>query len=304
MAISFSQAKTLLLNQLGEDDTATDTFAGQCLDMAQRDVARAHNWPELYVRAFFVTSALYSTGTVAVTNTSATVTLTGGTWPSDVATGAYRFALSTGSQWYKVATRSSDSVILLAADGSGTGYVGATGTGLSYVVYKVIYTLPTAVDRIEGMVLHDGTRAVPLTQTPSEAWLTDFGLFPNGSGVPTRYMTVERDASGTVQVMLGPAAPDAVYRVECLYRRQITEGTFVLGEPLVDLVICRAQALLYARDHYQRYLAEMRLYREALRDEIYRSGDSEQPAITLGLGRAMGTHDYLERLLDYGTVEP
>src|SRR5690349_1387866 len=211
MATTFSAAKTILLNNLGEDDSATDTFAGQCLDQAQRDVARAHPWPELYTRAFVNTVDDYSTGTISITGGggSAAVTGSGTVFPSAVASSSYRFALSAGSEWYTVSVRGGDTSLTLAQN-----YVGATVSGSAYVLYKSIYTLASDVDRVESLWLHNGTSFAELEYVPSEAWLRDFGHFPTGLGVPTRYTTVERDSSGYVQIMVGPQAPNAIYRIE------------------------------------------------------------------------------------------
>lgn len=297
MALTFAQAKTILLNNLGEDDTATDTFAGQCLNMAQRDVARAHKWSELYTRAFVNTVDDYSTGTVTVTNDSATVTGSGTVFPSAAASSSYRFARSVGSQWYTVSARGGDTSLTLAQN-----YVGATAAGAAYVLYKNVYSLVSTADRVEAMWVHDGTSVTELEEVPSEKWLFDFGHFPTGLGKPTCFMTVERDSSGYIQVLLGPQAPDAIYRCEYLYRKSITDDSLVLSEALTDLVICRAQALLYERDHFQRSIAKNREYEEALKREIARAGDSEQPGITIGAGRLLRSDDYLTNLMDHGTV--
>jgi hypothetical protein len=298
MAISFDQAKTIITNNLGESDAATDTFVGQCLDMAQRDVARAHAWPEMFRRAFVNTVAAYSTGTVAVTYNSRTVTLTTGTWPSDVASAPYRFALGAGQQWYQVATRSSDSIILLSQ-----AYVGDTDSSTTYVVYKNLLSLESDCDKVEAVFLHDGTRAVELFHVPSESWATDFGHFPSGTGVPNRYTVVERDGSGYVQIMVGPLVPDDVYRVEYVYRKAITEGTLSLSEALNDLVIYRAQAMAYERDHFQRSVAMMDRWPSMLAAEIARTGDVGGESFTIGRGRLLRGGDYLDRLMDFGTVE-
>lgn len=298
MAISRSEALTMLTNELGEDDAATTTLAGQALDLAQRDVARAHPWPELFTQAFVNTSDDYSTGTVALTNGDETVTLTGGTFPTTVVTRLFRFALSAGSQWYGVATRTDDTHIELSQ-----AYVGTTTTSTSYVLYRNTIVLVAAVDRVGSIWLHNGTTVTELEYVPSAQWLMDFGHFPTGLGPPTHYTDWGRDSSGVVVIMVGPQAPDAEYRLEYTYRAKVTDGSFSLSEPLIDLVICRAQAIMFQRDHFQRYLLKMREYREMLREEIYRSGDVENPGITLGAGRLLGVNDYLTDLMDYGTVD-
>jgi hypothetical protein len=295
--IDFSTAKTILMNNLGKDDPATAIFVGQCLNQAQRAVARAHKWEELSSKeAFFNTAAEYHTGTVAVTLDSKTVTGTTTVFPTLVAEGRYRFALSTGAQFYGVASRGGDTSLTLAQP-----YVGATASGLSYSLYDVLYPLAADVGRVESMQLHDGTRVVEMFEMPSEGWATDFS-FPAGPGVPNRYVMSGRSADDEPQVLLGPSAPDAVYRVRYTYKKRVKDGEFALSDPLVDLVIQLGQALSYRRDHYKRYVAEMQMFRTALMEEIARSGDSDGD-FTIGTGRALGTTDYLTDLMNFGSVE-
>lgn len=297
MAISYAQAKTILLNTLGEDDSAYDTYAGQCLDLASRDVARAHGWPELWTQAFVNTSDDYSTGTAALTNASTTVTFTGSVLPSTVVTALYRFALSATTQWYGSATRTDDTHLELSQ-----AYRGATTSSTSFVLYANVIALATAVDRLESVWLHNGTTATELEYVPSAQWLMNFGRFPTGLGTPEFYTTWGRDSSGNVLIMVGPQAPNDVYRLEYTYFKKITEGEFTLSEPLIDLIICRAQSLLFERDHFQRHLAKQAQYERQLAREIERAGDVVQGGISIGAGRLLQTDSYLTDLMDFGTV--
>jgi len=78
--------------------------------------------------------ATYSTGTVTTTNGSTTVTLAGGTWPTNIANRGYITLADEKS--YAIASRSSDTVILLETPYEGTG-----GAGQSY---SATYYTPTA----------------------------------------------------------------------------------------------------------------------------------------------------------------
>lgn len=297
MSITFAQAKTIISDDLGESDADTLTFIGQMLDQAQKDVAKAHQWACLTGRKFVNTVNDYSTGTVTVTNASATVTGSGTVFPAAVATAAYRFALSATSQWYTVTTRGGDTSLTLAEN-----YVGTTAAGSAYVLYKSVYVLASDVGRVKEMWLHNGTEQIPLAYQPGEAWATDFNHFPTGLGRPTNWALSERDSSGNVQVLLGPYAPDAEYRIEYTYRKRITEGSFVLDDDLTDLIIQRAMALVYKRDHYPRFQAEQSEYLRMLKREIASSSDVGPDVFVVGQGRDLGDGTgWLEGLVDRST---
>ena len=55
-----------------------------------------------------------------------------------------------------------------------------------------------------------------------------------------RFWEGERDSSGNRQVLLGPNAPDDVYRIEYTYRKQTTDGTYSLDESRWPLVLALA----------------------------------------------------------------
>jgi hypothetical protein len=297
VALSYANARTILQSRIA--DSSNSTAVDQAIDQAQREVARSRRWPELIGRKFFNTVAAYETGTVAVTNASTTVTLTGGTWPSDVASGLYRFALSTSGPWYGVATRSSDTVILLAQ-----AYIGASDTSTDYIAYKSHYSLDSSVDRVEEMWLHETGGAVPLVNAATDEQVTEFLHHPSGPGVPTHFYNMERDASDNRQVLLGPETPDAVYRVEYVYKRKTTDGSLSLDESRWPVVLARASAILYEPDYYDRSLREMERYRQLLDEEWARETEGSVQHVRVGDTRVRypGHFGYLDNLMGFGRV--
>lgn len=279
MSVTFAQARTIV--QAAIADSGNSTFVDQCLDAAQQVVARARRWPELMSRAFFNTEAAYSTGTVATDGTT-TVTLTGGTWPSTVATNKHRFAKSYTSPWYTIATRSSSSVVLLAQ-----AYVDDNETASRYVAYRSHYSLASDCDRVEELWVHDGGEAIPLFNAATDRLVSDFTHYPTGANVPCAYLSIERDASGNRQILLGPDTPDDVYRVEYTYRRKITEGTFAgnLDDARFPIILARALALAYAPEFPERAKAEYAKYRDLLEELWPSESESESKGIRIGQGR-------------------
>lgn len=299
MALSFAQARTIAQGRIA--DSSDNDAVDQALNQAQREVARARRWPELIVRAFLTTVAAYDTGTVAVTNGSATVTLTDGVWPADIATNpAYRFALSPSDPWYTVSARDSDTQITLADN-----YVGATGSGKSYVVYRSHYVLPSAVDRVEEMWLHDDGRMVPLRHVTTDQQVTEFLHYPSGPGVPTAWYSMERASGGERQVLLGPATPDAIYRVEYTYKKKTTDGTLSLDESRWPVVLARACALLYEPEFPERAALAQREYKRLLRDEWASESESQTQSVRVGQSRVRypSSGGYLDDLMGHGRVQ-
>ena len=86
----------------------------------------------------------YSTGTVAVTNGSSTVTLTGGTFPGWVADAGSRILL--GNRLYEINTRNSDTQVSLEV-----AYSGDTNAALAYEVVSVSTALPENLLQIKDI---------------------------------------------------------------------------------------------------------------------------------------------------------
>lgn len=296
MALTFAQGLTILQARIA--DSSNSTAATQALNAAQRDAARRHRWPELMTRAFVNTVAAYTTGTVATAGTT-TVTLTGGTYPTDVATGKYRFALSVSDPWYGVATRSSDTVVLLAQ-----AYVDPDQTASPYIVYKSHLSLASDVDRVEQMWLHQGGSAIPLVNAATDQQVSDFEHFPTGVGVPTHFMSIERDGSGYRQILLGPDTPDDVYRIEYVYRKQLTDGTLGLDDSRWPAVLARACAILYEPEFFDRHLAAQAEYERLIEAEWASENEVETQHVRVGQGRIdMPGWTDMENLLGRGRVQ-
>ena len=289
MSLTYTSARQILQGRIA--DSSDDDAVNQVLDQAQREVARARRWPELMVRGFFNTVAAYETGTIATDGTTG-ITLTGGVFPTDLATGKYRFALSTTDPWYEVATRTSGTAAVLSQ-----AYIDPNQTASSYIVYKSHYSLASTVDRVEELWLHDAGNAVPILNAATDQMVTNFLHYPSGPGVPTHYYSVERDSSGNRQILLGPNTPDDVYRVEYVYRKKTTDGTFNgnLDESRWPVILARASAILYEPEFYERSLQEMQRYKLLLDEEWRNENESEVQSVRIGQTRV----DYPQVGSDY-----
>ena len=174
-----------------------------------------HRWSFLHPVTTLTTSAPYSTGTIAYDHTGSAneleITLTGGTWPSWAADGSITISATT----YAVATRTSDTILLLAA-GDNPGEDIASGT--SYELGRQNMDLDDDFGGIEGTITYQGQSGKPPIEIIGSNQIRELR---NRQSVPIRapYVAAVRprdvadqaDATGQRwEVMFFPT-PDAAY---------------------------------------------------------------------------------------------
>lgn len=208
-----------------------------------------HDWSWLRVITSLTTQAPYSTGTVAVTASSTTVTLTTGTWPTWAANGT--FNLSGYS--IDVATRSSASVILLA-----TAWPSSTATGQTYSIDQRDYDAPDDF----GSVVGDLTYASPQGWGPvrecSENQIRHMRQGGLITGTPFHFAVrpkVSDLTGGQRQEFMFYPSPAAAYvlgyRYETFVSKLSASYPYPLGGmPMVEVYkqMCRAEADLQLND--------------------------------------------------------
>jgi hypothetical protein len=107
-------------------------------------LAKEHSWYWYESKGSLALVAPYSTGTVALTQGSNIVTLSGGTWPSWAASGSLRL----GQEVYEVSARNSDTELVLL-----TNFVTDSEAAATYVLFQDAYALPTDLYRM-GDILY------------------------------------------------------------------------------------------------------------------------------------------------------
>jgi len=140
-----------------------------------------HDWEFLQRTGMFTTTAPYTTGTIAYTKSTRTLTLTGGTWPSDAEFGS----ISIGNKKYEVQYRQNDTVLILDTIQSPADDVAAS---TAYRWVRTRYLLPYDVsDLIEVTDIQLGSRMSRIMSQDSfwsnEAW--------NIVGSPTAYSLIQ-----------------------------------------------------------------------------------------------------------------
>lgn len=133
--LTLSSLKTYARYQArGNVGNTADAMIVSAINDALGELSRAFRWSWLKSDGGIITSEPYATGTLTLTDGDATVTLTGGTWPSWAAQGQ----LLIGGIYYRVATRTSNSAIELYDE-----YTGETQSGVGFTLYRNQYTLPS-----------------------------------------------------------------------------------------------------------------------------------------------------------------
>lgn len=140
----------------------------------------------------------YQTGTLAVTNASTSVTLTGGTFPTTMNT-QWKLRLLSGSDTddiYEISSRDSGTTATLNRAFSGT-----TASGLSFIVYQDMVSLPSNFDRFTAnpkIWTREGGRNRPITFKEDGQFLA---MQAGEVGVPTECrIHPDRDSSGLYQL--------------------------------------------------------------------------------------------------------
>lgn len=164
-----------------------------------------HSWSWLKPIATVTTSAPYSTGTIAVTNASDTVTLTTGTWP----TWANAGEIEVGDVRYDVIERVSSSVIKLA-----TNYLGTTASGQTYTLRGAQILLPDNFGSVEGQVTYASTDWSGGVNLTNEMKIRSLREGSSTTGRPTqcaiRWRTTTATSGQRCEMMFDPI-PDAAY---------------------------------------------------------------------------------------------
>ncbi len=112
--------------------TEADTVLQQCVNSALWWISTAKFWNYYKTYGDFTFREPYITGTLALTPGSTTCTLTTGIWPTWAASGKLRI----GSKVYRIASRTSNAVVVLA-----TAWAEDAETAATYTLFQDEYTL-------------------------------------------------------------------------------------------------------------------------------------------------------------------
>lgn len=178
---------------------------------AMREFVGRHEWSYYYAILRIQANAPYSTGTVAYTHATRTLTLTDGTWPEWAALGV----ILIGTQAYEVESRDSGATLTLSPN-SNPGQDVAAGT--AYTLYRDSYPLPVDFVTFSGPIV-DAQGWIRLAPTTPKNWLSHQRLL-NGPGEPTIVAVVgSPNYIGGRSLRFSPP-PSTAKNYEAVYRRR------------------------------------------------------------------------------------
>ncbi len=137
------------LSYTSTDRTTQETAdINRAVDKGYSDFLRSHDWRFLKKFTTITTTAPYSTGTITLTESDATVTLATGTWPSWAAQGSLYY----NGHEYSISSRTDDSNLELNAD-----WADDTVSGASYELRRVAYDLPDDFGQPDSWFTYDAS---------------------------------------------------------------------------------------------------------------------------------------------------
>lgn len=200
---------------IDQTQTDTDTRIKEWINQAYQEVSSFYNWPWLTKRGTIQTLPDITTGTVSVANNSTSITFSSA--PSISVQDQFQFQVAEDTDWYNITTH-------IASNTAATldvPYLGTTNGTASYKVRKVVYSLPSDLDRLMFMRQTDGDRK--LDEVEPRTFFQNIPD-PNTTSSPSVYYFQGLDTSQNWQIGLFPI-PDSEINLLFWYFKEITEMT-------------------------------------------------------------------------------
>lgn len=188
------------------------------LDWIQDDICSRYDFSWLKDYAYINTIPVYTTGTVAATQDSATITGSGTTFTSAMV--GRLIIISTDDNWYEISAYVSATEITLASN-----YTGATVSGKTYKIYKTDYALATDFKKMIWVKqLITPQMMVSIPEVPFSNWYPD--MFIRGDDVnPDGYILTGIDASGYYTIRPTPVQTTRKQLYYCYIKQLATINT-------------------------------------------------------------------------------
>lgn len=189
---------------------------------ALRTLYGEKKWLFLLKNDIISTEAPYETGTIAVTNASASVVGSGTTWSAGWVN---RRIVVEGEPTVFDVVFSSATAATLQAGGANVLWTGDTAAGLAYRVYRDIYLLSSACDWGREYFWWDPQCSLPLPMVDTAQMLTWKAMVQGQLGQPNAVSRAPMQQSAatvapSAAVEFGPYAPDGVYRFPLWFFRK------------------------------------------------------------------------------------
>lgn len=219
---TYANIKTEVLVRIGIDDTDVDDVVDRALNDVLQEICQSYNFSWLYGSSSFITAAPYTTGTVTLTEGSATIIGTDTVWTSAMVGRKF----SCGGATYVISTVTPSTELTLT-----TVYAGTSGTGLSYRIYQDEYSLASDVEDVLSM--RDENNSYRLDKLGIEV-MDSYWPVREAFGYPVKYSMIGYDSSGYTKVALYPI-PNQARNVYYRYKKRVTEMSATTDTPIIPL---------------------------------------------------------------------
>lgn len=212
MLLTFADLLDHALGYAGDDATVSGTTkCRRAVQSAYQVVPTRHEWSYLWSLGRVNTVASYDTGTIGYVQSTNTLTLTGGTWPTWAASGY----LTINARPYQIMARVSGTVLTLDPATAPTGDIDPLTV---YTIAQDQYPLPSDFICSDENVINE-VGAVLEYMHPRN-WASQRRT-NTGPGQPWMFSYIgSRSDIGTMRMCLWPP-PDGVYAIDFLYRRNL-----------------------------------------------------------------------------------
>ncbi len=213
-------------NATGLDATTDATLITAWLNQAYQTVSGAFEWPWLLTNATMQTEADITTGTATINAGATTGTLSVAPGVGSVATNYMIQFTGWSDDWYIITVNTTPfTAFTINVPFTGT----SNYTSGAYIIRRVFYSIPTAVDRIIDMRQAITDIAIPMIDPRDyDRILPD----PKNTGTPVYSYLTGMTSAGVWQVGFDPI-PSAVINIQMRGYQKITELASPTDTPLI-----------------------------------------------------------------------
>ena len=210
--MQFSVTIDKICDHIGDNSSAMRTRVGQFVNWSQQDISTRIEGEFNRTSSYIQCSAPYTTGTVSITEGSATVAGTDTVWTSAMEGSKIRF--STDPEFYTIA--SVDSTISITLD---QNYLGDDDADATYIIYQDIYSLASDAEKVIDISNPSNSEKL---QYISNQQLDVLDPNPQSTGIPELWTDAGIDSNGYLQIQLYQP-PDDNYVIYYRYRKRLTD---------------------------------------------------------------------------------
>lgn len=223
--MTFDDLKTRVANETGMDLTTDGSIVGAWVNSAYKHICGILNWPWLMTNGTIQTVADITTGTVSINSGSTTLTFSSA--PSVSVANQYMIQFTaTSDDWYYISSHTAASTTAVLS----VPFVGSSSiSGASYILRKVLYSLPSDLDRVV-----DIRQAV----TDQKLGSIDIRMFdgylpdPTATSDPLYYSVIGLDSSKQWQITVYPI-PSSIINLQLRYLKAPTTLSSASDTPLI-----------------------------------------------------------------------